>query len=98
MTGLLRACTGLIVWAVIFSLLYGIEGMGCAAPWDRRVLRASLVIVWLVGVAALAALSWQWTRVRPHRDVERIGQWLAIAGLIATIVTGLPVATLSLCV
>ena len=98
MTGLLRACTGLIVWAVVFSLLYGIEGLGCAAQWDGHVLRASLVIVWLIGVAALAALSWQWTRAHSRDDLGRVGQWLAIAGLIATIVTGLPVATLTLCV
>lgn len=97
MTALLRACTGLIVWAVVFSLLYAVEGMGCANGWDASMLRAVLVAIWLASVAILIAITIQTRRTRDRDLMSRIAFWGAITGLVATVVTGMPVATLSLC-
>ena len=97
MTPLLRACSGLIVWAVLFSLLYAIEGIGCAQGWDATALRGVLVAIWLVGIAGLIALV---IRAHRHRDrdlMARLSFRVALSGLVATIITGVPVATLSLC-
>lgn len=97
MTLLLRACSGLIVWAVLFSLLYAIEGVGCAQGWDATALRSVLVAIWLIGIAGLIALV---IRARRHRDrdlMARLSFRVALSGLVATIITGVPVATLSLC-
>ena len=97
MTPLLRACSGLIVWAVLFSLLYAIEGVGCAQGWDATALRGVLVVTWLAGVAALSVLTYCSVRDRSKDLTARIRLYLSATGLAATFVTGLPVATLSLC-
>lgn len=97
-TGLLRACTGLIAWAAIFSLLYAVEGMGCANGWDAGVLRAALVAIWLTGVAGLAWLVWRWWPERGGALVEWMAGVIAIVGLISTIWTGFAVTILSACI
>jgi len=97
MIALLRACSGLIVWAVLFSLLYASEGVGCAQGWDATALRGMLVAIWMVGIAGLIALV---VRSHRHRDrdlMSRLSFRVALAGLVTTIITGVPVATLSLC-
>lgn len=98
MTGLLRACTGLIVWAAVFSLLYAVEGAGCANGWDAGVLRGALVAIWLAGIGGLAWLSWRWWPARGDALVEWMTGVIAIVGLISTVWTGFPVAILSACI
>lgn len=95
---LLRACTGLIVWAGIFSLLYAIEGMGCANGWNPGVLRGALVAIWLAGIAGLGWLSWRWWPKRGVALVEWMAGVVAVIGLVSTFWTGLPVAILSACI
>ncbi len=97
MTALLRACIGLIVWAAVFSLLYAIEGMGCAQGWDVRLLRGTLVAIWLASIALLIVMAARTRRTRDHDLLSRITFWGSVIGLVATVVTGMPVATLSLC-
>lgn len=98
MTGLLRACTGLIVWAAVFSLLYAVEGLGCAGGWDTGVLRAVLVAIWAVSVAGLGWLSWRWWPKRGDVLIDWMAGAIAVIGLVSTIWTGFPVMILSACI
>ncbi len=97
MTALLRACTGPIVWAVVFGLLYAVEGAGCANGWDAATLRAVLVAIWLASMAGLAWLCWRWWPKRGDATIAWMAGVLAIMGLVSTFWTGLPVAILSAC-
>lgn len=98
MTPLLRACSGLIVWAIVFSLLYGIEGFGCAQPWDDQTLRIILMSVWLSTLIGLAWLSWRWLPTRKGTEIDRLPGVIAFIGLVSTAWTGFPVAVLSTCI
>lgn len=98
MIALLRACTGLILWAAVFSLLYAVEGMGCANGWTPGVLRATLVAIWLTSVALLGWLAWRWWPKRGDVMTEWLAGAIAIIGLVSTIWTGFPVALLSACI
>ncbi len=97
MIGLLRACTGLIVWAAMFSLLYAVEGLGCANGWGSGVLRGVLVAIWLSAVVGLGWLSWRWWPSRGDTLVEWMAGIISIVGLVSVLWTGLPVAILSAC-
>lgn len=97
MSGLLRACAGLIVWAVVFGALYAIEGIGCAGGWNPVTLRTLLIAVWLVGLGGLAWLSWRWWPRSGDALIDWIAGVVAIVGLVSTLWTGIPVATLSVC-
>ena len=47
---LARATAGLWIWAVGFSLLYGLHGIGCAGGWNMMTLSYGTVFRWaLVG-------------------------------------------------
>lgn len=96
MTGLLRACVGLIVWAVAFSWLYAVEGAGCALGWDRAALRVALVASWVAAMAVIAAIGWRW-RGRSEGWIDRLALGGIVVGLVATLWTGMPVAVASLC-
>lgn len=98
MTGLFRACTGLILWAAIFSLLYAVEGLGCANGWAIATLRIVLVAIWLAGLAVLGWLSWRWWPIRGSAMIDRMAGIIALVGLVSTVWTGFPVAILIACI
>lgn len=98
MIGLLRACTGLIVWAVIFSLLYAVEGWGCAQGWDTGALRAVLVAIWGVSLVGLGWLAWRWWPKRGEALADWTAGVIAIVGFVSILWTGFPVAILSACI
>ncbi|WP_431470826.1 hypothetical protein [Sphingosinithalassobacter sp. LHW66-3] len=102
MIALLRAVSGLIVWAVAFSALYGLQGLVCAAGWQATRLgplslgRAMLVLLWLGFLALLAWMSWRFAHgSRDFLGLLAIG--LALVGLVATAYTGAPVLAGSIC-
>lgn len=103
MSALVRMSAGLIVWAVAFCLLYALHGLGCARGWATIRLgvtnahQAVLVAAWLscIGLGtAVAASRW---RTRSGTLVDRTGWRLALIGIAATAITGLPIFTLPAC-
>lgn len=98
---------GFTLWAAAFVALYAGHGYACsvgageAAPAAARPLLIGTLVLFIVAHAALAA--WLWQRFRAGADTKAVRQtrlWsfvLAMAALPATLWTGLPVLTLSLC-
>ncbi len=104
MTALLRAVSGLIVWAMAFSSLYALQGLACALGWDRvafagvSVVRLGLVVLYTGWTSALLWLCWHLYPQNSHRDfLSQLAFSCAIIGLCSTIYTGLPVLTTTLC-
>lgn len=105
MIALLRATSGLIVWAIAFALLYGLQGLACAGGWDAisagplPLGQAVLVLVWLAFLVLLGWMVWHLGR-HPAEGafMHRLGLGIAITGLAATIFTGFPVVATSMCV
>ncbi|WP_448663912.1 hypothetical protein ACG3SL_04330 [Sphingomonas sp. CJ20] len=99
---LARASAGLWLWAMGFSLLYGLHGVGCAQRWDRIAMPGGTLFGWamigtwlaLAGAAAAVAL---WARCAPRGLERRLALASALAGLVAILVTGAPVAAFSAC-
>lgn len=101
---LLRAVSGLIVWAISFAALYGLQGLICSPrlsgrfsllPYDGREL---LVGIWLLFLGTLAWMAW---RMWPDRQQKPVVSWLApvlaLTGLFAAFYTGLPVVFTTIC-
>jgi len=100
MTTLLRIIAGLGGWALGFSLLYALHGIGCARHWPAIAVgpvdlqHLVLAFVWIA--ACLVLGLWLLVQVRaPHRAEAPLLGWLirasAITGLVAMVVSGLPV-------
>lgn len=107
MTDVLRILIALLLWLVVFSIAYGLHGIGCAADWasvdeyGASVFRLVLVAVW--GLAILAHLALLKAMLSPRFGssscfVSRVSIALAIAALAATAWTLFPVAFLSRCI
>lgn len=103
MMALLRMSAGLILWAVAFCILYGLHGIGCAAGWPSVLLpggislhRGTLIAAWLACIAGGVAVI-LFERGPRRTLVERTGWRLAWVGLIATVMTGLPILILPNC-
>ncbi len=104
MTGLLRASAGLIIWAVAFSALYGLQGLGCAFGWDASSIgslslaRLVLVLVYVGSGVLLAYLCWA---LRPRKTdtdfTSRLAFAGAVAGFFSLAYTGMPVVAASVC-
>lgn len=103
MIALLRMSAGLIVWAIAFCVLYGLHGIGCAVGWPSTTLpggisvhRGVLIAAWLACIATGVAVALS-QRGRRSTLIERTGWRLAWVGLIATVITGLPILMLPAC-
>lgn len=104
MIALLRMSAGLIVWAVAFCILYALHGIGCAAGWSSTMLpggiglhRFALIAAWIACILAGVVVLWS-LRAPRATLIERTGWRLAWVGLIATVMTGLPIPLLPACV
>ncbi|NJC09992.1 hypothetical protein [Polymorphobacter fuscus] len=105
MIALLRVLAGLAGWAAGFSLLYGVHGLACARGWwaidigPVDLQRVLLVAAWLGSVAVIGV----WTRLvfRAPAGALPLLDWLtrasAVVGLVAMLVSGLPVAVSRQC-
>lgn len=105
MIALLRAVSGLILWAIGFAMLYAVQGLSCALDWDAAQVagistaRLVLIAIYLFWLAALAWLCW---RLRPQSGRTDLLEWLgltcAVIGLFSMLYTGLPVVATTTCV
>ncbi len=99
---LARISAGLILWAFGFSLLYALQGTGCAYGWDEiqlfgeSLLRGVLVATWLALVAAALALLGL-ARLASSDFEKRVTFATTLAAAGAMLVTGSPVALTSAC-
>lgn len=97
-----RISAGLILWAFGFSLLYALQGTGCAYGWDEiqlfgeSLLRGVLVATWLALVVVALALL-RLTRSASSDFEKRVTFATTLAGAGAMLVTGSPVALTSAC-
>jgi hypothetical protein len=99
---LARACAGLLLWALGFSLLYTLHGLGCARGWSEVPLAGASLFRWIVGItwlllgaSGLALI--RWARAAPEGLERRLSVTSAVTGLAATLVTGAPVVLTSAC-
>lgn len=104
MIAFIRAMTGLIGWAIAFSVIYGLQGLVCSPRLAGLVGslpfagREVLIAAWLLSLALLAWASWALCS-RSHRDtlLDWLAPVLAIIGLAATAYTGMPVVFATTC-
>ncbi|WP_428679869.1 hypothetical protein [Reyranella sp.] len=102
MTLLTRISAGFLLWAFGFSLLYALQGAGCAYGWQdiqlfgAALLRWVLVVTWLLLVAAGLALL-RLTRSASSDFERRVTLATVLAGAGAMLITGSPVAFTSAC-
>lgn len=107
---LLVASTGLIIWALAFVLLYGGLSLGCEGGLHQdtiagfNVLTLLLTAIWIIHVAAVVVLLVYARALRSRFDAAEPGRFLATltyqigwAGLVATVLTGVPVIFLPPC-
>ncbi|WP_228242310.1 hypothetical protein [Porphyrobacter sp. GA68] len=103
MTALIKMVSGLIAWAVSFSVLYALHGLGCALGWTEQAVpgltqaRVVLLVTWILLIAAHGVLL-VWLLRSCATQMQRIGVAIGWIGLGATIVTGLPILAISSCV
>jgi hypothetical protein len=96
-----RLLAGLLVWALGFSAIYGVHGLGCGLGWGEppvlgpfTPLNLVLIPLWLLfllmaGVALRLGTSQGSTAAEPAlRRAALVGGW---AGLIGLLLTGAPV-------
>ncbi|KAF0105108.1 MAG: hypothetical protein FD144_746 [Rhodospirillaceae bacterium] len=99
---LARISAGLILWAFGFSLLYALQGTGCAYGWEdaslfgTTMLRWILVATWLLLVAACLTLL-RLTRAASSDFERRVTLATVLAGAGTMLITGSPVALTSAC-
>lgn len=93
---LIRLTLGLIWWSIAFAGLYALHGIGCGAGWHHVTLagislhRLALGGAWLGTILVAAGVAWA-LRPREQAPLARAAAVLGLAGLGATIATGLPI-------
>jgi hypothetical protein len=106
MTDLLRIISAFLLWLALFSAVYGLHGVGCAASWTTTpVAGTSLFRLVLVGMALLAVfsqvamlLALRAPQLRsPSPLVSHVSTALALAAVVAQAWSLFPVAVLSAC-
>lgn len=102
MTMLLRLSAGLAGWAVAFCVIYGLHGLGCARGWDTLPLggaslqRWMLLGTWSVSLALTMLLAIRLGRAR-GTTLDRVAAALAWVGVVATLITFVPIAVVPAC-
>ncbi|MGJ0454024.1 MAG: hypothetical protein ACR65T_12480 [Methylocystis sp.] len=106
MKDVVRIVIAMLVWLALFSALYGLEGVGCAAGWQHipvngaTLFQAAMTLAFFVAlfilVAVLVALrSPRFRSASPF--VAHISIILAVAALVAGAWTLFPALALSRC-
>jgi hypothetical protein len=100
---------GFGLWFATLSILYAVQGTGCANGWDRievgpaSLLRLALLVLWSVSLAALAAFYARCRRARAQaapgagRFLWRASAALTVAAVAATCWVGLAIFVPSIC-
>ncbi len=100
MKELLRAVSGLIVWAATFALLYGLEGLACAESQRGSPAfgRLALILPWAGALGVLGWMTWYFASRRQGMPfLDRLAVGSAATGLAATLYTGVPILAASRC-
>ncbi len=102
MKDVVRIVIAMLVWLAVFSALYGLEGVGCAAGWHRipvngaTLFQAAMTIAFFVALLILVALrAPRFRSASPF--VAHISIILAVAALVAGAWTLFPALALSHC-
>ena len=100
---LLRSSAGLLLWALGFSVLYSLHGLGCESGWNEMPMPGGTLFGWvLVPTWALLCLGGagivRWAWAAPSGFARRLRLASALAGLAGTVITGAPVVLTSACV
>jgi hypothetical protein len=100
---LLRICAGLLLWALAFATLYGLQGLGCALQWPGHrigplgLLRTLLVVTWLGFLCGASVFAWRRVRGVAAGTIGRLEAGIAVVGAAAVAYTLFPVAWTSPC-
>lgn len=103
MNDILRISLPLTVWIAAFSAVYGLEGIVCSDGWIAAGFgpghgRAALIAAWTAAIALQVVLIIRLRKPSPSLPwVQRVGTILAVAALVATVWSLMPVVTASLC-
>lgn len=103
MIAIVRMVSGLMLWAFAFSALYAINGVVCCRAWSGWGLfhgdqaRLVLLVTWAAFLAGHGALI-VWLNRHSGAPLDRIAWAIGWIGLASTVVTGLPILTISSCV
>lgn len=102
MRDVLRIAVPLTLWLAAFSGVYGLEGIVCSGRWSETTSVGRPVLV----AAAAAAVALQTVLVlalrspgygSPSPFARRLSVTLAVAALVASVWTFIPIATTSIC-
>ncbi len=99
---LARATIGLWLWALAFSLLYALHGIGCARSWDAvpllggTMFRWTMVVTWLCFALGGGAVI-LWSKRAPKGLERRLGITSSIVGFVGTLTAGSPTVFTSAC-
>lgn len=89
---------GFVAWAVLFCLLYGMQGLGCAWGWTPASHRLFLGGIWVGGLVAGAATLLLARRAElPTRGWRFVAVATNVAALVSIAWSGFPVLFASLC-
>lgn len=100
---------GLGIWFATLSLLYAVQGAGCARGWNHievgpvSLLRLTLLALWLVTLAALAHFHARCRRARREADADtsrflwRASAALTVSAVAATSWIGIAIFVPSVC-
>lgn len=107
MIALVRANGGLLIWAAAFSVMYGAHGIGCERGWAGVAVAGTslhllvLAVLWVSGLAAIAAYGWLNRGARDDRAgsrlIDRLTWGLSIVGFISLVFTGGPILLYPAC-
>lgn len=99
MIEIFRLSLPLTVWLTGFSALYALQGVACSRHWSSEMdARFVLIAAWGFAIVLQALiLSAVSVRPSPSRMVQGVAMALAVAALVATVWTFLPVLTLTVC-
>lgn len=102
-----RPVAGLLIWSSCFVLIYAVASGGCNLGWQSlsvgpvSLLRLVGLTLWVLHLAAFVPLALADRRSHAHSGwTFTVGTTAAVdlSALVATLWTGLPLATLDICV
>ncbi|KWT64375.1 hypothetical protein APY04_3267 [Hyphomicrobium sulfonivorans] len=108
---LVHVAAGFSVWAIIFALIYGMQGVGCRLDWDKVILfdtlslqRIQLVAVYVVGLCVLMTIYACLSKHKggpeqkaPRRFVTAVAVYGALAAFAAASLSFVGVMWLTAC-
>lgn len=105
MNDILRISVPLTVWLAAFSAIYGLQGIICSDRWTEAGLdlaagRVALVVAWIAVIALQFAFLLALRSPRygsRHTFVRGVSLILAVAAIVTTVWTLLPIVTTSVC-